>query len=219
MHSNTLCCSASNEVSSDSLCLTDLMKINSKSVSELLKFLKGSLNFWTSTRRLATKGIVGASTSFYLIPLRQNKVGFSSFPQRMTFVSRFTLMLLFSIIPPSPILFSTRSLDTSCASGMCVRIRCDSKSPLFFGKLTGALMITKKVYCSCGLSSKSTDFSMVRVWGFSINQQFSRCSEFTAFSFVPLNGRSSSTNMEKICLLLCSYTSTSVSSFSSKVFF
>lgn len=163
MHSNTWCCSASNDVSSDSLYLTDLMKINSKSVSVLLRFLKGNLNFWTSTRRLATNGIVAASMPFSLIPLRQNKVGFSSFPQRITLVSRFTLTALLSILPLSPILFSTRSVDTSCASGMCVRIKCDSKSPLFLGKLTGALMMIKKVCYSCGLSSKSTDFSMVRV--------------------------------------------------------
>ena len=204
MHSNTWCYRASKDVSSASLDLTDLMKINSKSVSVLLRFLKGNLNFWTSTRRLATKGIVAASNPSSLIPLRQNKVGFSSLPQRMTFVSRFTLTLLLSIFPLSPILFSTLSADASWASGMCVRIRCDSRSPFFLGKLTGALIMIKKVYCSYGFSSNKTDFSMVRVWGFSINQQLSKCSEFVAFSSLPLNGRSSSTNIEKISLLLCS---------------
>ena len=204
IHSNTWCCSASKEVSSASFDLTDLMKINSKSVSVLLRFLKGSLNFCTSTRRLATRGIVAASKPFSLIPLRQNKVGFSSLPQRMTLVSRLMLTFLFSIFPLPPILFSTLSPDTSYASGMCLRIKYDNKSPFFLGKLTGALMMIKKVCCSCGFSSNKTDFSMVRVYGFSMNQQLSKCSEFVAFSSVPLKGRSSSTNMEKICLLLCS---------------
>ena len=203
MHSNTWCCRVANESSSESLDLTDLMNMNSKSVSVLLRFLNGSLNFCTSTLRLATNGIVDASTPSSLIPFKQNKVGFSNLPQRMTFISRLMLTLLLSIYPSCPIRFSVLSDSKSCSSGTWERVKCDSKLLFFLGKFTGAFTMIKKVYLSKGPNSNVTVFSIVRVYGFSMNQQLSSYSELMAFSFSPLKGRSSSTKAEKISLLLC----------------
>ena len=84
---------------------TDLMKMNSKSVSWVYACtaLKGSLNFWTSKPSLATIGITGMLRSRILlgiehvIALGQVKTGFCSLPQRITFIEWLMIRLRFSI--------------------------------------------------------------------------------------------------------------------------
>ena len=65
--------------------LTDLMKMNSNSVSfvALWAAVNGSLNFWTPWPSLVTIGMTGISRPFGVIALVQTRTGFYNFPQRM----------------------------------------------------------------------------------------------------------------------------------------
>ena len=175
--------------------------MNSKSVSTPLRFLKGSLNFWTSTLLLATSGIFYASMPWSvksLSPFKQERVGFSNLPQRMTFICLFMLTCLLSMVPSSLILFSVLSAFKSSSSGMRLRSKCEIRFPFFLGNWTGAFTIIKNVEVSYGPRLQSTDFSIVRVYGFSIHQHLSKFSELVAFSLSTLKGRSSSTYAVKI---------------------
>ena len=98
MQSKTVNCFISRLSSSPASGLTDLIKMNSKSVSkaEGCTALKGSLNFWTFWLILAARGITGILSSVVLVmAFWQTKTGFWSLPQSRMLVVRLTVSSCF----------------------------------------------------------------------------------------------------------------------------
>ena len=92
--------------------LTDLMKMNSNSVSfvALCTALNGSLNFYTPWPNFARRGMTGNWQPWGVILFWQARTGFYNFPQRITFISRWISILCCSmVVLELLILFSTKA--------------------------------------------------------------------------------------------------------------
>ena len=75
-------------------CFTDLIKMNSNSVSLLLQFLNGSLNFCVTMFLLTAKGSISCLIVQDLMALGHVRVGFSILPTRTTVFESGTFYLV-----------------------------------------------------------------------------------------------------------------------------
>ena len=162
-------------------CFTDLIKMNSNSVSELQQFLNGSLNFCVTTFFFTANGSISWLIRQDLMAFGHVRVGFSILPTSTTVFEWCTFCLVSANERSARIYFTVMS-DMGRAV-LCLMTRLEIM--LVTTATTGTFTTNTKVCSPWGGSWTTHSFFKVELSGSSTYQHLYCNSEFDGLSLLP----------------------------------